>query len=215
MDVAGANSQFLVVGSGLAGLSFALKATKLGDVTILTKNTLLESNSTHAQGGIAAVISPEDSYRSHIEDTLRLGKGLCNREAVELMVKRAPEEVQWLIDLGVDFDRTDGDLDLRKEGGHSARRVAHIGDNIGREIQVTLSRHAQESPRITIHENVAACDLIVEVEICRGVRALDKSEARLVNFYAPVTVLATGGVGQVYSKTFNPDVATRDGVSLA
>jgi len=215
MDEDGANSQFLVVGSGLAGLSFALKAAALGDVSILTKKNLIESNSDYAQGGIAAVLSPEDSFESHIEDTLRLGKGLSDPVSVEMMVKRAPAEIQWLMDMGVDFDRINGKLSLGREGGHSIRRVAHNGDLTGHAIQLALTERVREHPRISIYEDLLATDLLTENGHCVGVRALDYDNSMITHFYAPITVLATGGIGHIYSKTSNPEVATGDGISMA
>ena len=211
----GTNSQFLVVGSGLAGLSFALKAAALGDVSILTKKNLIESNSDYAQGGIAAVLSPDDSFESHIEDTLRLGKGLSDPIAVELMVKRAPAEIQWLIDMGVNFDRINGALSLGREGGHSIRRVAHNGDLTGHAIQLSLIDRVREHPRITINEDLLVTNLLTENECCIGVRALDPKHSTITHFHAPITVLATGGIGHIYSKTSNPEVATGDGISMA
>ena len=211
----GSIAQFLVIGSGLAGLSFALKAADLGEVTILTKNELSDSNSDYAQGGVASVLSPSDDFSSHIEDTLRLGRGLCNRTAVELMIKRGPEEIQWLIDMGVEFDRTDSTLDLGKEGGHSTRRVAHAGDQTGHAIQTALISWVKENPSITVKEHTLAYDLLLDQGACTGVRALDEGACNLNYYQAPVTVLATGGVGHLFAKTSNPEVATGDGVSMA
>ncbi len=211
----GTNSEFLVIGSGLAGLSFALKAAALGDVSILTKKNLIESNSDYAQGGIAAVLSPEDSFESHIADTIRLGKGISDITAVELMVKQAPTEIQWLMDMGVDFDRLNGAVSLGREGGHSVRRVAHIGDLTGHVIQLSLIERVREHPRITIYENLLATDLLTDHECCIGVRVLDPKHSKIIHFYAPITVLATGGSGHIYSKTSNPEVATGDGISMA
>lgn len=209
------NSQFLVIGSGIAGLSFALKAATLGDVTILTKKTLIESNSDYAQGGIAAVLNPKDNFESHIADTIRLGKGLSDREAVELMVRRAPAEIQWLMDLGVDFDIKNGLLSLGREGGHSNRRVAHHGDQTGHIIQTVLIKSVRERPNIAIYENLLATDLLTDNNRCIGVRVLDSKQSKIINFLAPITVITTGGIGHIYSKTSNPDVATGDGISMA
>ena len=208
-------TDFLVVGSGLAGLSFALRATELGRVVVITKRGLLDSNSNLAQGGIAAVLGSDDSFESHMNDTVRVGNGLCNRKAVELLVRRGPRQIRWLMDLGVEFDRADGNFDLGKEGGHSMRRVAHSGDLTGGAVQEVMVQRVKENPSIETRENMIAVDLLVHEGACRGVRALDVERSRLVNFHAPVTVLATGGVGQLYAKTSNPVVATGDGVALA
>lgn len=208
-------TDFLVVGSGLAGLSFALRATELGRVVVITKRGLLDSNSNLAQGGIAAVLGSDDSFESHINDTVRVGNGLCNRKAVELLVRKGPRQIRWLMDLGVEFDRADGNFDLGKEGGHSRRRVAHSGDQIGNAVQNVMVQLVKENPSIETRENMIAVDLLVHEGVCRGVRVLDLDRCRLVDLLAPVTVLATGGVGQLYSKTSNPDVATGDGVALA
>ncbi|UCD45954.1 MAG: L-aspartate oxidase [Candidatus Bathyarchaeota archaeon] len=209
------HSNFLVVGSGLAGLSFALRAAELGEVTVITKKALMDSNSSLAQGGIAAVLGADDSFENHIDDTIRVGKGLCDRRAVELLVRRGPELIGWLMGLGVEFDRMGDVLDLGKEGGHSRRRVAHSGDLTGSAVQEVMVQRVKESPAIEIREKVVAVDLVVHEGSCRGIRALDVERSRLVNFQAPVTVLATGGVGQLYAKTSNPAVATGDGVAMA
>lgn len=209
------HANFLVVGSGLAGLSFALRAAELGEVTIITKKASMDSNSSLAQGGIAAVLGAGDSFENHIDDTIRVGNGLCDRRAVELLVRRGPEQIRWLMDLGVEFDMVSGDFDLGKEGGHSRRRVAHSGDLTGSAVQEVIIQRVKESPSIETMENVVAVDIIVHEGSCRGVRALDVERNRLVNFQAPVTVLATGGAGQLYAKTSNPVVATGDGVAMA
>ncbi|MBC8497721.1 FAD-binding protein, partial [Candidatus Bathyarchaeota archaeon] len=143
-------ASFLVIGSGLAGLSFSLRAAGLGEVILLTKSSLTDANTSHAQGGIAAVLGPDDDFSSHVEDTVTVGKGLCSREAVELMVKRGTESVRWLLERGVEFDTVDGTLDLGKEGGHSRRRVAHVGDQTGNAIEEALVGLVKENPSITV-----------------------------------------------------------------
>ena len=144
----------LVIGTGLAGISFALRMADHAPVTVVTKDTLRESNSSYAQGGIAAVLSPLDSYERHIKDTLQAGQGLCDLQAVEQMVRRGPEEIEWLIEMGVEFDKVDGKLDLSREGGHSRRRVVHSGDITGDEVQKVLIERAKEHPDIELLKNI-------------------------------------------------------------
>jgi len=205
---------YLVVGAGLAGLSFALRASKMNRVTVLSKSDLMNSNSSKAQGGIAAVQRLPDSFDKHTGDTLHVGQGLGDRRAVELMVRYGPGEIQWLMDLGVDFSFHGGELDLTREGGHSARRVVHAGDITGHSVQEALIDNAVKNPRIRLHENVTAIDLIVEDGRCVGLLALNEGN-ELVEFRADTTALCTGGSGQLYSKTSNPVVATCDGVAMA
>jgi L-aspartate oxidase len=208
-------ASFLVIGSGLAGLSFSLRAAGLGAVILLTKSGLTDASTSHAQGGIAAVLGPDDDFSSHVEDTLTVGKGLCSREAVELMVKRGTESVRWLLDRGVAFDTDDGSLDLGKEGGHSRRRVAHVGDQTGNAIEEALVGLVKESPAISVNEGFAVVDLLMKGGRCVGVRGIDLEGGRIVSFYAPVTVLTSGGAGQLFHRTSNPLVATGDGLAMA
>jgi L-aspartate oxidase len=205
---------FLVVGAGLAGLSFALRAAEHTKVTILTKTELMDSNSSLAQGGIAAVQRLPDNYAKHVSDTIHVGQGLSDRKAVELMVHYGPTEIQWLIDLGVDFSYYHGELDLTREGGHSSRRVVHAGDITGYNVQETLIMKARTHPNIQIIEDTVAIDLIVEQNQCRGVSILTPSGA-VAEIRADTTVLCTGGSGQVFAKTSNPVIATGDGVAMA
>ena len=209
------DASFLVVGSGLAGLSFSLRASELGEVILLTKSTLTDSNTSHAQGGIAAVLGPDDDFSNHIEDTLTVGKGLCSREAVELLVKRGTDAVRWLQERGVEFDTADGALDLGKEGGHSRRRVAHVGDQTGNAIEVALAGLVEENTAITVKEGFVAVDLLMRGGRCVGVRGIDLKGGRIVSYHASVTALASGGVGQLFHRTSNPLVATGDGLAMA
>lgn len=204
---------FLVVGAGLSGLSFALRAAQKTKVTVLSKTKLIDSNSSLAQGGIAAVQRLPDNYAAHISDTLTVGQGLSNKKAVELMVKYGPLEIQWLIDQGVDFSYLYGELDLTREGGHSARRVVHAGDITGYNVQETLIRKARENPNIQVVEGVIAVDLLMEDGVCKGVSTLRNGE--IGDYYADTVVLCTGGAGQIFAKTSNPMVATGDGVAMA
>ncbi len=219
-------SDFLIVGSGIAGLSFALQAARLGTVTIMTKKARAESNTNYAQGGIAAVTSREDSYDLHIEDTLSAGVGLCHRDAVEVLVREGPQRIEELIQVGVEFTRKEGSLDLGREGGHSRNRIVHAHDRSGWEIERALLRSVSGNPAITIYENHLAIDLITEHHLgrslsrrtpihCWGAYGLDVDRNTFTTFCAPVTVLCTGGLGQVYLHTTNPPIATGDGVAMA
>jgi L-aspartate oxidase len=213
---------FLVLGGGVAGLSFALQAARHGTVAVLTKRDRHEGNTTYAQGGIASVLSPTDSFEAHIQDTLEAGAGLCHQDAVEVTVREGPDRIRELVTFGADFNRrATGEFDLTREGGHSQRRIIHSGDITGREVQRALLDACDEQPNITFFQNTSAIDLIVDRKPgagapgrCLGVYALMPSE-RIERFLGKVTVLATGGAGKVYLYTSNPDVATGDGVAMA
>jgi len=220
---------YLVLGSGIAGLSFALKVARHGRVAIITKKNRAESNTNYAQGGIAAVTSKEDSFEMHVRDTLEAGAGLCNESVVRTIVEEGPDCIAELIELGMKFSERDApgedggrQLDLGKEGGHSKRRILHAKDVTGREIERALLAAIARQPNIEIFENHLAIDLITTQKLgfvapnrCVGVYALDKRGAVVETFAAPVTLLATGGCGKVYLYTTNPDIATGDGVAMA
>ncbi|MCS7300305.1 MAG: L-aspartate oxidase, partial [Fimbriimonadales bacterium] len=207
---------FLVLGSGIAGLTFALNAAPHGSVAILTKKQRSESNTNYAQGGIAAAIGADDSWELHLQDTLIAGAGLCDRAAVEVLVKNGPRLIHWLIELGAQFDRTpDGNIALGKEGGHSRNRIIHAADHTGYEIERTLLIAARKTPHITILEHYQALDLIIENGACAGVQVLDTLTGDLFEIRAKATLLATGGCGQVYLHTSNPLIATGDGIAMA
>ncbi len=221
-------SDVLVLGSGIAGLTFALKAAELGSVTIITKKERAESNTNYAQGGIAAVIEPSDSYDEHIRDTLVAGAGLCDAEAVRALVMEGPERIQELVDLGARFTRrSDGSLDLGREGGHSRNRIVHAADLTGREIERALLQAVADHPNIELIEYLSAIELVTEHHIpgarrqgvrkrsCYGVYGLDTRSGEIVAFLARRTLLATGGCGQVYLHTTNPLIATGDGYGMA
>lgn len=217
-------TDFLVVGSGIAGLTFALKAAEYGDVTIVTKRNRSDAATTWAQGGISAVLDPADSFQAHIDDTLATGAGLCKPEIVEMCVRDAPARIQELVALGVKFTRGSGiqgvEFDLGREGGHSARRVVHAGDITGREVERALLEAAERHPRISFFEQHMAVDLITlskfgGPDVCVGAYVLDKQAGCVHTFLARATILATGGAGKVYLYTSNPDVATGDGVAMA
>ncbi|HXX66590.1 MAG TPA: L-aspartate oxidase [Polyangiaceae bacterium] len=217
-------ADYLVIGSGVAGLTFALEAAAHGDVLIVTKRSADESNTKYAQGGIAAVLSAADSFEAHTVDTIAAGAGLCHERAVEVSVNEGPGRIRMLRDIGARFDHAvgakDDDLDLHLEGGHSARRVAHSADMTGREVERALLDAIARSPRIRILEFHTVVDLITLAkyggpEVCAGAYVLDEASGRVQTILARAVVLATGGAGKVYLYTTNPDVATGDGVAMA
>ena len=220
---------YLVLGSGIAGLTFALKVAPRGRVAIVTKKDRAESNTNYAQGGIAAVTSKEDSFASHVRDTLTAGAGLCKENVVRTIVEEGPARIAELIELGMKFSESDApsenggkQLDLGREGGHSERRILHAKDVTGREIERALLAAVARQPNIEIFENHLAIDLITSQKLgyvgtnhCLGAYVFDKKSGRVKIFSAPVTILATGGCGKVYLYTTNPDIATGDGVAMA
>jgi len=224
------STDFLVIGTGISGLSFAIKAAAIGRVAIVTKKAKVDTATNLAQGGIAAVLSEEDSFDLHIADTLRSGAGLCKEEVVRLVVENGPDRVKELLDIGVHF-KTSGHgssyLDLGKEGGHSARRIAHALDLTGREIERALLHKAAENPNIQLLENHIAVDLLIGSrsgvapsdnnydDLCLGAYVLDRETGKIDNWRARVTVLCSGGCGKVYLYTTNPDIATGDGIAMA
>lgn len=226
-------SDFLVIGSGVAGLSFALKAAEHGSVALITKKTLMDSNTAQAQGGIASVFGKIDSFDLHIEDTLKSGDGLCNPEVVAQVVKGGPDRIRELMELGVQFnlkaESAEGSptLDLTKEGGHSRNRIVHAQDMTGRELVRALLDHVREHPNITIFTEHIAVDLITystrlqrgvvttsHKEQCCGAYVLDRQSDKVVTFRSQITLIACGGAGKVYLYTSNPDVATGDGIAM-
>ena len=228
-------TDFLIIGSGAAGLNFARKVAQYGDVALVTKKKIMESNTSHAQGGIASVFSSLDSFDFHIRDTLAAGDGLCHREVVETVVKKGPDRIRELIDLGARFNRSDDhpptstalDLDLGREGGHSRKRIVHAEDMTGLEIERVLVDQVEKNDRISIYENHIAIDLITyssrvkrglvtttHEDYCCGAYVLDTATKQVKTFNAKITLLATGGAGKVYLYTSNPDVATGDGIAM-
>lgn len=211
---------FLVIGSGVAGLSFALKVAPYGTVAVITKKQAAESSTFYAQGGIAAVLSGEDTFQMHIKDTLIAGAGLCHPEVVSMVVKSAPERIRELLNYGVKFTRWDKNqehLDLTKEGGHSKRRIVHAQDLTGKEIEEKLLVRVKPEKNIRIYEDHIAINLIKNTNdhTCWGAYVLDINKKAVVTFLSNLTVLATGGAGKVYLITSNPDTATGDGVAMA
>ncbi|MEM8608892.1 MAG: L-aspartate oxidase [Myxococcota bacterium] len=213
---------YLVLGSGVAGLSFALEAARHGTVTMVTKRSRTDSATNWAQGGIAAVLDPKDSFEAHVTDTLNTGGGLSHADIVEMVVRDGPSRIQELMELGARFSlREESEkLDLTREGGHSARRVVHAGDITGAEVQRVLVEAAAAQPNITIREDHMAIDLVMSSRNggrprVVGAYVLDEHTGDVRTFLAKACILATGGAGKVYLYTSNPDVATGDGVAMA
>ncbi len=216
----------LIIGSGIAGLFAAIKISDYADIILVTKKDKAESNTNYAQGGIASVIDHTDSFEKHINDTLVAGAGLCAPHAVEMMVNEGPDRIEELIALGTKFTEANGKLDLAKEGGHSAARIVHAKDLTGKEIERALITMANSKKNIVIMENTLAIDLITEHNIptlrcsplekrnCWGAYVLDGNQQKVVTINSRVTILATGGLGQVYQHTTNPMIATGDGFAI-
>lgn len=232
MDI---KSDFLVIGSGVGGLTFALNVAKFGTVALVTKKKVMDSNTSQAQGGIASVFSTLDSFDLHIRDTLVAGDGLCNREVAEMVVKNGPERIRELIELGVKFSMSEEarskseslQLDLGREGGHSQNRIVHAQDMTGLELERVLVEHVRAHERITLFEDHIAIDLITcstrmkrglvtttYEDFCCGAYVLDRRTKQVKTFSAKITLLAAGGAGKVYLYTSNPDIATGDGIAM-
>lgn len=219
---------FLVIGSGLAGMSFALKVADKGKVAILCKNKLEEANTNLAQGGIASVTNTAaDNFEKHIQDTLIAGDGLCNEAVVRKVVEDAPREIKQLVDWGVDFDKDEsGHFDLHREGGHSEFRILHHKDSTGAEVQHTLMKRIQQHPNIDVFEEFYAIEIITQHHLgqlvkhttpdieCYGAYVLEPKKHTVHTFLSKVTLMATGGIGQIYQTTTNPSIATGDGISM-
>ncbi len=223
-------TDFLVIGSGIGGLSFALKVCEWGDVVIVTKKEDSESNTNYAQGGIASVLAKDDSFDIHIEDTLRAGDGLCNPEVVRKVVEAGPGCIEELIRIGVRFTKKRGkekEFDLGLEGGHSKNRVVHAADLTGREVENSLLSAVKAKKNIKILEDHIAIDLITQHHLrdysrkpeekikCWGAYVLDKEKNQVLTCLSKLTLLATGGAGRVYIHTTNPSIATGDGLAMA
>jgi L-aspartate oxidase len=222
---------FLVIGSGIAGLTFALKSAEHGAVAIVTKKDKLEASTNYAQGGIASVLGPDDSFQLHVQDTLDSGDGLCHEDVVELVVRSGPDRIRELVSLGVSFNQNASETSpfhLGREGGHSRNRIVHAQDMTGRAVERVLAAAAEAHPNIRIFENQLALDLIIQhqsiragslpvyqQDICRGAYILDSDSQEIHAFFAHVVLLCTGGAGKVYLYTSNPDVATGDGLAMA
>ncbi|MBN2729481.1 MAG: L-aspartate oxidase [Bacteroidales bacterium] len=219
-------TDFLVMGAGIAGMSFALKVADKGSVTLLSKSELYLTATHYAQGGIAGVMYRPDSWQKHIEDTMDAGAGLNNEKVVRFTIEEGTERIQELIDLGTHFDKKEnGEFDLAREGGHSEKRVFHFKDQTGAEIQRALTKQVKAHPNITILENHFAIDLITEhhlgIEIsrnsektCFGAYVVNPKTEKIDTYLAKITLIATGGSGNVYHTTTNPEIATGDGVAM-
>ena len=217
---------FVVIGSGIAGLSFALKAAKHGSVAVITKRKGADTNTAWAQGGVACVTSDEDSFELHVRDTLEAGAGLCDEAAVRTIVTEGPARIRELIEFGLHFDEREisghRELDLGREGGHSKRRVLHVQDVTGKEIEETLLRELGRQSHVDLLENHMAVDLITARQAwfrrrrsLPGAYVLDEKTGEVETIRSDRIVLATGGCGKVYLYTTNPDIATGDGVAMA
>lgn len=218
---------FLVIGSGIAGMSFALKVAAYGKVAIATKNLLEDANTFHAQGGIASVSDALDNFENHINDTCIAGAGLCDRKTVEKVVNEAPKQIEELINWGVNFDKNDkGDFDLHKEGGHSESRILHHKDSTGAEIQTSLITAIKKHPNIDVFDYHFAIEILTQHHLdqvitsktpniqCYGAYVLNQKTNGIEKFLSRVTMMATGGIGSIYQTTTNPLVATGDGVAM-
>ncbi len=218
---------FLVIGSGIAGMSFALKVAAHGKVAIVTKNVLEDSNTFHAQGGIATVSQKLDNFDKHIADTCIAGAGLCDREVVEKVICEAPQQIKELIDWGVKFDKNEqGDFDLHKEGGHSESRILHHKDSTGAEIQTSLITTIKNHSNIDVFDHHFAIEILTQHHLgeiitrktpnieCYGAFVLNQKTNEIEKFLSRVTMMATGGIGSIYQTTTNPLVATGDGIAM-
>ena len=230
-------TDILIIGSGIAGLMFAIKTAPFGSVTLVTKKEAMDSNTNLAQGGIASVFGQRDSFQLHIDDTLASGDGLCNGDVVNRVVSSGPRLIEELIEMGVRFNvqQSEGDgsgdntaFDLGREGGHSQNRIVHAKDMTGQAVERVLVDHVRSHPNITLFENHMAIDLITQStrmkrglvtttheDYCCGAYVLERSTCRVKTFAAKITLLATGGAGKVYLYTSNPDIATGDGMAMA
>ena len=214
---------FVVVGTGVSGLSFALEASKYGSVAVITKRASENSNTTWAQGGICCVADDEDSFESHIADTVDAGAGLCDHDIVKTIVESAPSAIEKMVNIGVQFDRnSSGIYELGKEGGHSQRRILHSKDTTGKEISEKLIYSAKQSENIEIFEHHFAIDIITTEKLgvsgtneVAGIYVLNESTGEILTFRSDKVVLCTGGCGRVYLYTTNPDIATGDGLAMA
>lgn len=218
---------FLIIGSGIAGMSFALKVAHKGKVAILCKTNMEEANTHYAQGGIASVTKPTDNFEDHIIDTLIAGDGICNENVVRKVVEGAPKQIEQLLEWGVNFDKNkEGNFDLHKEGGHSDFRILHHKDNTGEEIQDSLIKKVKSHPNIDVYEQHYAIEIITQHHLgelvkhttpnieCYGAYVLDIRTNHVHTFLSKITMMATGGIGNIYQTTTNPPVATGDGISM-
>src|SRR6516165_1993124 len=208
-------TDILVIGAGIAGLRAALEVPPGLEVLVVTKDSIQQSNSSYAQGGIAGVLSPEDRFENHIEDTLTAGAGLCDRAVVEVVVREAPEQIGDLIGWGTHFDEENGHLALTREGGHSHRRIVHaLGDATGFEVMRAIIERARQTENVTLWDDTFTVDLLTHDDGCVGA-LLARPRGERILVWAKQTILASGGCGMVYRETTNPPVATGDGMAAA
>lgn len=205
----------LIIGSGAAGLMSAIQLSDNLSIAVIAKDKILEGSSYYAQGGISAVLDPEDNFESHITDTMNTGFHLGNEASIRFMVEKAPQAIIDLEKTGVKFSNIDNKYDLTTEGGHSSNRVAHVADKTGQSIQVNLLAHAQKHNNIKLFEEYVAVDLIVKDNRCHGTYVLDKNSKEILTFSSKKTILATGGASKSYLYTSNPDTSTGDGIAMA
>jgi L-aspartate oxidase len=206
---------YIIIGSGIAGLYTALLAREHGSVLIITKGSIEDCNTKHAQGGIAAAIGSNDSSELHFNDTLKAGDGLVDPEAAKILANEAPDRIYDLVRFGVPFDTVNGEIALTKEAAHSIPRILHAGgDATGAHIEFTLSSRVREQ-KITVLEYCLVTDILVENNTVKGVRALDLRIGSIEEYDCRFLILASGGAGHLYKYTTNPDVATGDGIALA
>ncbi|MFX0047791.1 MAG: L-aspartate oxidase, partial [Candidatus Hermodarchaeota archaeon] len=212
-------TDFLIIGGGISGLSLAIKLARLSPndkILLITKEELEESSTFYAQGGIACVWNNNDSFEKHIQDTLKAGDGLCNERVVERILKQAPERINELIDIGVNFTRNgNGEYDLGKEGGHSERRILHVNDQTGQKIEQKLIEAVKKIDNVEIKEHWCAINLYAKNFECYGAYVLDQNTEVIHNIAAKSTIIATGGAGKIYLYTTNPDIASGDGIAMA
>jgi L-aspartate oxidase len=205
----------LIIGGGIAGLRAAMEIDPRLSLLVITKDTMEQSNSAYAQGGIASVIDPEDNFASHVEDTLIAGANLCDRDVVEMVVSEAPQHIRQLIEWGTNFDKEDGELMLGREGGHSHRRIVHaLGDATGHEMMRAIIQRVRDKGEAEVWPNTFTIDLLTHEGRCRGALVWHAEHGRTF-IWAKQTILCTGGAGQIYRETTNPEVATGDGHALA
>jgi L-aspartate oxidase len=221
-------ADFLVIGSGIAGLYFAIQVAKLGRVILITKKKDVESNTNHAQGGIACVLDPQDNFKSHIQDTFSTGNGLSDATIVKILVEEGPDRIKELLSWGTSFTKSPSSkafkkLDLGREGGHTANRIVHAHDHTGKEVEETLLSTLKQHKNVTLYENHCLVELITNHHIsmkrkrntCYGAYVFDTVKKKVLTIRTKITFLATGGAGQVYLHTTNPDIATGDGIACA
>ena len=208
-------SDFLIIGGGVAGLFTALKAASLGEVTVITKLSLEECNTSYAQGGIASVMGEDDSTILHMEDTLEAGAGICNQRAVQILVEEGPARVRELMEMGVEFDRTNQHYALGREGAHSRDRVLHVGDCTGRAIQKVLMDSVKSCDHLNIKENLYVIDLLTDRGRCVGALVFNPEKERIEAYLSKTVVMATGGMGNLFERNTNSDVTTGDGTAMA